>query len=146
MHFWIGFSLGLMFQLKYSLTLRYEILWRISIIVWKNINKSFWGPSIIGVPHLKPKDSQSHLFLHFSHDVSCISPFFFVSNEIILFQILYRLLKFFFFTYESENSKIYPMWTMFYQWPKIPRNLIFLKKKHYNWAFGSCHIHTFYTH
>jgi hypothetical protein len=48
-----------------------------------------------------------------------------MSNEIILFQILYRPLKVFFFTYESENSKIYPMWAVFYQWPKIYRNLAF---------------------
>jgi hypothetical protein len=31
------------------------------------------------------KDSQIHLFLHFSHDLFHISPFFHMSNEIILF-------------------------------------------------------------
>ncbi len=49
------------------------------------------------------------------------------------------------FTYESENSKIYPMWAMFYQWPKIPRNLTYLNFFHHNRAFGSYYIHTFYT-
>jgi len=34
------------------------------------------------------KDFQIHLFFHFSHDLSYISPFFFMSNEIILFQTL----------------------------------------------------------
>jgi hypothetical protein len=32
---------------------------------------------------------------------------------------------------------------MFYQWPKIPKNLTFKNFLHYNWAFGSCQIHTF---
>ncbi len=84
---------------------------------------------MIGVPHLNRKDSFQgfpiFFFLHFSHDLSSISPLFLMSNEIILFQILYRPLKVFFFTYESENSKIYPMWAVFYQWPKIYRNLAF---------------------
>jgi hypothetical protein len=38
------------------------------------------------------KDSQIHI-LHFSHDLSDISPFFLMSNEIILFQILHMHLK-----------------------------------------------------
>jgi hypothetical protein len=42
---------------------------------------------MIGVPHLNPKDYQIHLFLHFSHDLSYISPFFLMSNEIILFEL-----------------------------------------------------------
>jgi hypothetical protein len=50
------------------------------------------------------------------------------------------------FTYESENSKIYAMWAMFYQWPKNPKNLTFWNFLHCNRAFGSCHIHAFYTH
>jgi hypothetical protein len=44
------------------------------------------------------KDSQIHLLLHFSHDLSYISPFFFMSNKIILFQILCRLLKYLLFS------------------------------------------------
>jgi hypothetical protein len=36
-----------------------------------------------------------------------------MSNEIILLQILYRHLILLFFTYESENSLIYPMWAIF---------------------------------
>jgi hypothetical protein len=45
------------------------------------------GPSIVGVPHLKHKDS----FLG-------PPPFFFMSNEINLFQILYGHLKYLFFS------------------------------------------------
>jgi hypothetical protein len=85
------------------------------------------------------------IFFHFSHDMSYISPFFLMSNEIILYQILCRFLKFFFFTYKSENNKIHPRWAIFYQWPKIPRNLTFWNFLHCNKAFGSCHIHTIYT-
>ncbi len=69
-----------------------------------------------------------------------------MSNEIILLQIVYRPLKYlFFFTYENENSKTYPMLTMFYQWPKIPRNLIFWIFLHYNKAFGLWHSYILYT-
>jgi hypothetical protein len=35
-------------------------------------------------------------------------------------------------TYENENNKIYPMWAMFYQWPKIPTNFTYLNFLHYN--------------
>jgi hypothetical protein len=38
------------------------------------------------------------------------------------------------------------MWAMFYQWSKIPKKLIFWNFLHCNRAFGSCHIHAFYTH
>jgi hypothetical protein len=44
------------------------------------------------------KDSQIHLFLHFSHDLSYISLFFLMSNVIILFQILYKPLKYLLFS------------------------------------------------
>jgi hypothetical protein len=44
------------------------------------------------------KDFQIHLFLHFSHNLSYISPFFLMSNEIILFQFLYRPLKYLLFS------------------------------------------------
>jgi hypothetical protein len=44
------------------------------------------------------KDSQIHLFLHLSHDLSYISTFFLMSNEIILFQILYSHLKYLLFS------------------------------------------------
>jgi hypothetical protein len=91
------------------------------------------------------KDFQIHLFLHFSHDVLHFT-FFLMSNEITLFQILYRLLKYLFFIYENVNNKIYPMWAMFYQWPKIPKKNIFWNLLHYINAFGFCHIHAFYTH
>jgi len=46
--------------------------------------------------------------------------YFFMSNEILLFQIIYIYI-----TCESKNSKIYPMQVMFYQWPKLPINFIF---------------------
>jgi hypothetical protein len=35
--------------------------------------------------------TQIHIFLHFSDDMSLISPFFNMLNEIILFQILYSI-------------------------------------------------------
>ncbi len=35
------------------------------------------------------------------------------------------------------------MWAMFYQWPKIPKSLIFKKIQHFNKAFGSYHIPNF---
>ncbi len=60
------------------------------------------GPNKIGVPLLKHKDSlldsQIHLFLHFSHDLFYILPFFLMLNEIILFQILCRPLKYLLFS------------------------------------------------
>jgi hypothetical protein len=60
------------------------------------------GLNMIGVPHLNPKDSlqgfSNSPFFHFSHDMSYISSFFFMSNEIILFQILYRPLKYLLFS------------------------------------------------
>jgi hypothetical protein len=60
------------------------------------------GLSMIGVPHLKHKDSflrlSNSFFFHFSHDLSYISSFFFMSSEIILFQILYKFLKYLLFS------------------------------------------------
>jgi hypothetical protein len=84
-------------------------------------------------------------FFTFSHDLSYISSFFFMSNEIILFQILYKLLKYLFFSLMKVKIKIYPILAMFYQWSKIPKFLTFWNFWHCNGAFGSCHIHTFYT-
>ncbi len=58
--------------------------------------------SMIGVPHLNHKDSfqghQNSPFFHFPHDLFYISPFFFMSNEIILVQILYKLKKYLLFS------------------------------------------------
>jgi hypothetical protein len=57
---------------------------------------------MIKVLHLNPKDSLQGLlnsfFFHFSRDLFYISSFFFMSNEIILFQILYRHLKYLLFS------------------------------------------------
>jgi hypothetical protein len=74
---------------------------------------------VTGVPHLNFKDSLQGLpnspFFHFSHDLSYISAFFFMSNEIVFFpNFIYASKVSIIFTYESENNKIYPMWTMFY--------------------------------
>jgi hypothetical protein len=44
------------------------------------------------------KDSQIHLFLHLFHDLPYISSFFFMSNAIILFLILYRFLEYLLFS------------------------------------------------
>jgi hypothetical protein len=105
------------------------------------------GPNMIGVPPLKCMDSLRRLpnspsfslfpwlALHFF--------FFLMLNEIILFHNLCRPLKVsVVFTYESEYNKIYSMWVMFYQWPKIKKKLIFWNLLHCNRAFGSSHIHT----
>ncbi len=43
------------------------------------------------------KKTKFHFFLQFSYDLFYISPFILMSNEIILFQILYRHLKYRFF-------------------------------------------------
>jgi hypothetical protein len=68
------------------------------------------------------KDSQIHLFFHFSHDMSYISPFFLMSNEIILLQILYKPLKYLLFSLMKVRIiKVYPMWAMFCQCPKNPK-------------------------
>jgi hypothetical protein len=64
-------------------------------------------------------------FFTFSHDLSYISSFFFMSNEIIFFQILYKLLKYLFFSLMKVKIKIYPILAMFYQWSKIPKFLTF---------------------
>jgi hypothetical protein len=65
---------------------------------------------------------QIHLFLHFSYDMSSISPFFshFKWNNFVP-NFIYAYIISIFFTYEKKNSKIYPMWAMFYQWPKFPK-------------------------
>jgi hypothetical protein len=54
-------------------------------------------------------------FLFFSH----VKWNHFVPNFIWAFRISI------FFTYESKNNKIYSMWAMFCQWPKLPINFIF---------------------
>jgi hypothetical protein len=56
-----------------------------------------WLVYPLWVMGMHSKDFQIHLFLHFSHDMSYISPFF-ISNEIILFQILYKPIKHLFFS------------------------------------------------
>jgi hypothetical protein len=107
------------------------------------------GLSMIMVPPLKHEDSLLGLpnspfssffpwhFLHFTI-FSHVKWNNFVPN------FMWALKISIVFTYESENSKIYPMWAMFYQCPKIPKNLTFWNFLHYNRAFGSYHIHTFY--
>jgi len=105
----------------------------------------------LGYPLKNTLDSflrtQIYLFFHFSYDLLKFPFFLFMSNEIILFQILHRCVcVYIYITYENNNSKIYPMWPMFYQWPNFFRNFIFKFFLHYNRAFGFCHIHTFYLH
>jgi hypothetical protein len=76
-----------------------KIFWQM-LSGWITIH--MMGPNMIGVPRLNLKDSlqgfpNSFLF-SFSHDMSYISPFFLMSNEIIFFQILYRPLKYLLFS------------------------------------------------
>jgi hypothetical protein len=58
---------------------------------------------MIGVPPLKHKGSLLGLsnspFFNFSYDILLISFFFLMSNEIILFQILYKHLEYLFFSF-----------------------------------------------
>jgi hypothetical protein len=61
--------------------------------------------------------------------VSYISPFFFVSNEIILFQILYRLLKFFFSLMKVKIVKFIQCGPCFINGPKF-QEIWFLKKNY----------------
>ncbi len=87
----------------------------------------------MGYPPLKHKDSfldsQIPLFFHFIHELTYIPLFSPMSNEIILFQILCKLLKYLLFSLmKMRILKFYPMWAMFYQWPTIIWNLIFWKK------------------
>ncbi len=91
-----------------------------------------------------PKSPFSSFFLWHVSDF----PFFFLmSNEIILFQILFRHLEYLLFSLmKIKNSKIYSMWAMFYQWPKLPINFIFWNFLHCNMALGFCHIHKYYVH
>ncbi len=67
-----------------------------------NALSTFIGLKHDGVPPLKHRDSflgfPNSLFCYFSHDMFYISPFLFMLNEIILFQILRRLLKYLFFS------------------------------------------------
>jgi len=48
---------------------------------------------------LTPRIPKFTFFFHLSHDLFYISPFFLMSNEIILFQILYNLLKYLSFSF-----------------------------------------------
>ncbi len=67
-----------------------------------NAPSTFTGSKHDGIPLLKHKDSllgfPNSPFYHFSHDFFYISPYFLMLNEIILFQILCRPLKYLFFS------------------------------------------------
>jgi hypothetical protein len=89
----------------------------------------FWFPKRVqawsGCPLWSTKDSL--LGLSNSHFSSfflwLVLHFFFVSHvkwNYFVQKNLYASKIFSFFTYKNENSKIYPMWAMFYQWPKFP--------------------------
>jgi len=104
--------------------------------------------SMIGVPLLKHKDSflgLSNSHFVFIFPMICFRfPIFshvkwndFIPNSIYPF-------RFYFFHLWKKNSEIYPMWAMFYQWPKIIKNLIFLNLLHCNRAFGFCHSYILY--
>jgi hypothetical protein len=93
------------------------------------------------------KNSQIPLFLQFSHDMSYISPFFFMSNKIILFQILYRPLTYLLFSLMKVRIVNFTQCgPCFISGPKFPEiwkfETFYIQFK----AFGSYHIHTFYTH
>jgi len=67
-------------------------------MIWFSTMSLTWSGYPLWNIRTHSKDFQIHLFLHFSHDMSYISPFFLMSNEIILYQILCRLLKYLLFS------------------------------------------------
>jgi len=70
---------------------------KIKYLINQSRSKHDWGTL------LKHKDSflrfLNSFFVHFFHDLSYISFFFFMSNKIVLFQILYRLLRYLLFSF-----------------------------------------------
>jgi hypothetical protein len=90
------------------------------------------------------KDSQILFFLHFSHGMFYISCFFNVKWNNFVSKNLYASKISIVFTYESENSKI--LSNMGHVLLMAQNILTFWNFLHYNKAFGSYHIHTFYTH
>ncbi len=78
---WVFFNVVLRSKLQFAILI---------ISPWV---KAWWGS-----PLWNTNDSflriQIHLFFHFSDELSYTSPFFLMSNEIILFQILYRHLEY----------------------------------------------------
>jgi hypothetical protein len=91
---------------------------------------------MIGIPHLKHMDSflrlSNSFFFHFPHDLSYISSFFLMSNEIILFQILYKHLKYLFFSFMKVRTvKFIQCWAMFYiNGPKFPKKTFYIVIRH----------------
>jgi hypothetical protein len=91
----------------------------------------YLSPSIVGVLHLKHKDSllgPPKFTSFFIKLMTCFrfSFFFSMSNEIKfapnfiwVFQISIV------FSYECKNKKLYSSWAMFYQWPKFPKFSLF---------------------
>jgi hypothetical protein len=73
-------------------------VWLSSILYFVSGVNAWLGYSLRNI-----KDSflrtQIHLFFHFSYDMSLISHFFLISNEIILLQILYKHLEYLFFSF-----------------------------------------------
>jgi hypothetical protein len=65
---------------------------------WNHVKVQTWLGYHIWTLRIHSKDFQIHLFFHFSYDMSYILPFSLMSNEIILFQILYKHLKYLFFS------------------------------------------------
>ncbi len=65
---------------------------------WNHIKVQAWLGYHIWTIRTHSKDFHIHLFLHFSYDMFYILPFFLMSNEIILFQILYKHLMCLFFS------------------------------------------------
>ncbi len=109
------------------------------------------GQTWLGYPLWNIKDSflihSNSPFFHLSNNLSQFFPFFFHVkwNNFVPICIEASRISIF-FTYENKNSKIYPMWAMFYQLPKIPKNFIFWNFLHCNKAFRFCHTHTFYVY
>ncbi len=72
------------------------------------------------------QDSQIHFFFHFSHDVLYFTLFLKMSNEIILFQILCRPLKYLLFSLiEVGIIKFIQCGPCSINGPKFPKNSLF---------------------
>jgi hypothetical protein len=80
------------------------------------------------------------ILFHFFYDLFSNSLFFIMSNEIILFQFLYRKLKYLFFSFmKVKIVKVIQCGPCSINGPKFPKNPF--KQKNYNRPFDFCHLY-----
>jgi hypothetical protein len=99
---WIKYSIKFL-TIHYYLKIQFWTLLIIWVVDQHCLHYKCWVKGWLGYPPMNTKNSlirtQIHLCLHFFNDPPWISPFFLMSNEIILFQILCRHLKYLFFSF-----------------------------------------------